>query len=144
MDDIDNKLDSAKSEDPKGPIPYWADRDPEFMSFLYSRDERVREEMSSMHERVRVASMFAVRLGSYPGIEEDDFNVYICPVKVKERGVDKLPILLTYCKWGNITQMLYWPMDMIPLSNEERSQVWENFVKDDEIYYNRNYSNLLI
>jgi hypothetical protein len=33
--------------------------------------------------------------------------------------------------------MLYWPVDMIPLTNEERSQVWEDFVKDDEVYYNR-------
>jgi hypothetical protein len=33
--------------------------------------------------------------------------------------------------------MLYWPMEMIPLTNEERGQVWEDFVKDDELYYNR-------
>jgi hypothetical protein len=28
-------------------------------------------------------------------------------------------------------------MDMIPLTDKERSQVWEDFVKDDEVYYNR-------
>jgi hypothetical protein len=33
--------------------------------------------------------------------------------------------------------MLYWPMDMgkISLSNEERSLIWESFVKDDEFFY---------
>jgi hypothetical protein len=70
-------------------------------------------------------------------MRDHNFRVYVCPVRVKEGDEYDHPILLTCCQWAESTQMLYWPMEMIPLTNEERGQVWEDFVKDDELYYNR-------
>ncbi len=45
------------------------------------------------------------------------------------------PILLTYYSYTGFEGMLYWPLDMLPLSNEERHDIWHNFVVDDEFYY---------
>jgi hypothetical protein len=107
------------------------------MEFLYARDKRVQELMPDMHQRVVQASREILRVDHYEYMREGNFRVYVCPVRVKERDEYDHPILLTCCKWGEFTQMLYWPMDMIPLTNEERSQIWEDFVKDDKLYYNR-------
>lgn len=121
----------------EGPVPYWADRDEEFMSFFYGRDSKVRELMPETHQKVVNASKGILRAESYSYMRDNNFSVYVCPVRVKtDQGYDH-PILLTYCTWANSSQMLYWPMHMIPLSNDERRQVWEDFVKDDKVYYYR-------
>jgi hypothetical protein len=119
----------------KGAIPYWADRDSLFMGFLYARDQVVRESMPSMHERVTEASRQILKVDICHRV--DDFKAYLCPVKVKVEDEFTHPILLTYCKWEKFSAMLYWPMEMIPLTNLERRQVWQEFVKDDEVYYER-------
>ena len=93
--------------------------------------------MPDMHRRVVQASREILRVDHYDYMKEANFRVYVCPVRVKQEEEFDHPILLTCCQWAEFTQMLYWPMDMIPLTNEERGQVWEDFVKDDELYYNR-------
>jgi hypothetical protein len=107
------------------------------MEFLYARDKRVQELMPDMHQRVVQASREILRVDHYEYMRDHNFRVYVCPVRVKEGDEYDHPILLTCCQWAESTQMLYWPMEMIPLTNEERGQVWEDFVKDDELYYNR-------
>lgn len=107
------------------------------MEFLYARDQRVQVLMPDMHRRVVQASREILRVDHYEYMRDHNFRVYVCPVRVKEGNEYDHPILLTCCKWAESTQMLYWPMDMIPLTNEERSQVWEDFVKEDELYYKR-------
>lgn len=125
----------------KGAIPYWADKDPLFMEFLHTRDQTVRGRMSSMHERVTKASREILKVDICGRVE--DFRAYLCPVRVKVGNEFTEPIILTYCKWGKYSPFLYWPMDMIPLTNEERKQVWEDFVKDDEVYYQKRISHIL-
>jgi len=107
------------------------------MDFLYARDKRVQELMPDMHQRVVEASREALGADHYEYMWNHNFRVHVCPVRVKEGEEFDHPIILASCSWGTSTQMLYWPMDMIPLTNEERSQVWEYFVKNDKVYYNR-------
>lgn len=115
-------------------IPSNPERDGEFMSFFYERAERVEEEIPDLYVRVSNLSRESLRMDHYPGGE--DFKAYICPVKVMRFSNWDHPILLTYCTSSRFNMMLYWPMDMIPLTNEERYLVWENFVKDDTVYLN--------
>jgi hypothetical protein len=121
----------------KGAIPYYPHRDPEFMEFLYARDRRIQEVMPDMHQRVVQASREVLKVDYRDYMKDHNFHVYVCPVRVKEGNEFDHPIILACCSWDTFTQMLYWPMDMIPLTNDERRQVWEDFVKDDEVYYNR-------
>lgn len=137
MEKIDNTNLSNTDVTFKGPIPYWVDRNPAFMKFFYARDQEVFEKMPFMHKRVTKASREILKVDGYGYEGEESFRAYICPVRVKIKNEYTHPILLTYCEWGDFTQMLYWPMEMIPLSNEEREQVWKDFVKDDEVYYQK-------
>jgi len=118
-----------------GPIPNWIEKDENFMEFFYERASKIEEEMPAMYMRVSNASREVLRMDHYPGGE--DFKAYICPVKVIRGGKEDYPILLTYCISTRLNMMLYWPMDKeeILLSNEERSLIWEEFVKDDEFFY---------
>ena len=117
----------------KGKVPDRTVDNKEFSDFFFERAQRVEEEMPDMYLRVSNASREILRVDHYPGAE--DFKVYIAPVKVKRGESIDHPILLTYCMWSRNKQMLYWPMDMIPLTNEERCSIWNDFVKDDEVYY---------
>jgi len=107
------------------------------MEFLYARDKRVQELMPEMHRKVVQASREVLRVDHYEYIRDHNFHVSVCPVRVKQGDEYDHPILLTACEWDGSIQMLYWPMEMIPLTNDERRQVWEDFVKDDEVYYNK-------
>jgi hypothetical protein len=111
----------------KGAIPYWADKDPLFMEFLYTRDQIVREKMPFMHQRVTKASREILKVDICEPVE--DFRAYLCPVRVKVGNEFTEPIILTYCKWGQYSPFLYWPMNMIPLTNEERKQVLGGLLK---------------
>lgn len=119
-------------------IPYRFLDDEQYSNFFFERAERIRTEMPQLHEKVSYASRCTLR--SYNG--SDDFKAYVCPVKTKEGKRDGHPLLLTLCTWGETNQMLYWPEDMLPLSNEERHDIWYNFVIDDDVYYQcGDYSN---
>ena len=142
MEKINTEHDSNKQDTFKGAIPYWADKDPVFMEFLYTRDQEVEDRMPSMHARVTKASREILRVDGY-GYDEGSFRAYICPVRVRIKDEDISPILLTYCKWDKVSQMLYWPLDMIPLTNEEKEEVCNNFINDDEVYYQRSVSHTL-
>lgn len=121
----------------RGKIPHIPLESEIFKNFFFQRAERVENEMSDMYYRVSNASRESLRVDHYPGGE--DFKVFICPVKViREKEMDH-PLLLTYCVWSKGKTMLYWPMDMIPLTNEERHSIWYDFVKDDEFYYGAGY-----
>jgi hypothetical protein len=135
MEKIDCSKGLEKEKVFKGAVPYWADKDPLFLDFLETRDLAVREYMSSMHERVTEASRQILKVDICHQVE--DFKAYVCPVKVKLEEEFTHPIILAYCKWEKFSAMLHWPMEMIPLTNLERKQVWEEFVKDDEVYYQR-------
>lgn len=121
----------------KGPVPYWAHRDPDFMKFFYTRDRKVRELMPDVYRKIVDASRDILKVDHYEYMKEGNFTVHTCPVRVKTNEEYDHPIFLTYCTWGKHSQMLYWPMDMISLTNQEREQVWNDFVKDDEVYYEK-------
>lgn len=125
---------NPEKEEILNPIPSNPERDEDFMEFLYERASKVEEEMPDMYMRVSNLSRETLRMDHYPGGQ--DFKAYICPVKVKSLGEWSNPLLLTYCTSTRLNMMLYWPMDMIPLTNEERYLVWEEFVKGDEVYLN--------
>lgn len=127
----------------KGSVPYWAHRDTGFMRFFYQRDEEVKELMPDTHKKVVDASRGILNVDHYPYMDEGNFTVCTCPVRVKVNGEYDHPIFLAYCTWGKYSQMLYWSMDMIPLTNEEREQVWNDFVKDDEVYYEKSVNSML-
>ncbi len=116
------------------PIPSSPERDEEFMEFLYQRASKIEEEMPELYQRVSDASKETLGMVNSPGGQ--DFKAYVCPVKVKSLGDWSHPLLLTYCTSTRLNMMLYWPMDMIPLTNEERYLIWENFVKEDTCYLN--------
>lgn len=125
---------NPEKEEILNPIPSNPERDEDFMEFLYERASKVEEEMPDMYMRVSNLSRETLRMDHYPSGQ--DFKAYICPVKVKSLGEWSNPLLLTYCTSTRLNMMLYWPMDMIPLTNEERYLVWEEFVKGDEVYLN--------
>jgi hypothetical protein len=102
------------------------------MEFLYERASKFEQEMPDVYMRVSNLSKETLGMDNSPGGQ--DFKAYICPVKVKSMGKWDHPLLLTYCTSSRLNMMLYWPMDMIPLTSEERYIVWENFVKDDTVY----------
>ncbi|OGC46689.1 hypothetical protein A3J98_00020 [candidate division WS6 bacterium RIFOXYC1_FULL_33_10] len=116
-----------------GAISSSPQEDEHFMNFLYERASRVEEEMPDMNMKVSNASREILRMDHYPGGE--DFKAYICPVKVMRGKNRDHPILLTYCTSTRLNMMLYWPMDMVRLTNDERCTIWNNFVKDDEFFY---------
>jgi hypothetical protein len=106
--------------------------DPEFRGFFFTRAERFREEMEETYIKVREASRDSLRVAHYPGNE--DFDVWVCPVKSMCGNEPNHPILLAYCWSSNRRAELYWPEDMLPLSNEERRYIWYEYVKDDDWY----------
>lgn len=104
-----------------------------FERFFFQRAERFKEELSEAYWKVYDASRETLRIDHYEG--RDNFTVEVCPVKVMKGDVPDHPILLTYYSYTGFEGMLYWPLDMLPLSNEERHDIWHNFVVDDEFYY---------
>lgn len=117
----------------KGEIPYIPLENEKFSEFFFERAQRIEEEMKDMYFRVSNKSRAILRMDIYP--KDEKFKAYVCPVKVMRGKEMQHPMLLTYCMWRTHKQMLYWPMDMIPLTNEERCSIWNDFVKDDEGYY---------
>ncbi|KUK67445.1 MAG: hypothetical protein XD87_0120 [candidate division WS6 bacterium 36_33] len=107
------------------------------MEFLYARDKRVQELMPDMHRKVVQASRDILSVDRRPYIRDHNFHVSVCPVRVKQGDEFVHPILLTACEWDGSIQMLYWPMDMIPLITDDEGRQVEDFVKDDKVYYNR-------
>jgi predicted phosphoadenosine phosphosulfate sulfurtransferase len=75
------------------------------------------------------------QLGIHGYRDRDSFQVFICPVKAREGREDAHPVLLTYSTWGAYSQSLIWRMDMIPLSDSERSDIWYGVVENDSCYY---------
>jgi hypothetical protein len=123
---------SQENEESYFPIPSTPEKDEDFMEFLYERATRVEQEMPDLY--MKVSNLSRETLGMDDSPNGQDFKAYICPVKVKSLGEWSHPLLLTYCTSTRLKTMLYWPMDMIPLTNEERYLVWEEFVKEDSMY----------
>lgn len=125
-----------KQRELSGAIPSNFLDNEEFAEIFYDRALRIKKEMPKMYENVSTRSKELLGLEIYDGVK--DVNIYVCPFIVRYGDVQDHPRLITLCQWKcNTTvrtQEFTWPMDMIPLSNEERHDIWENFVKNDMIY----------
>lgn len=116
-----------------GELPYTPLEDENFQELFFQRAARVREELPELYWKVYDASREILRIDHYPNRE--NFTVEVCPVKVMNGSEPDHPILLTYYSYTDFEGMLYWPLDMLPLSCEERHDIWHNFVVDDDFYY---------
>lgn len=108
-------------------------KDPEFSEFFYARAARFKEEMEETYIKIREKSRIELRADYLPGNE--DFDVWVCPIKAMFGNKPNHPFLLTYCSSSRTRAQLYWPEDMLTLSNEERRDIWYEFVKDDDWYF---------
>ena len=116
-----------------GSLPYKPLEDENFREFFSQRAARVKEELPELYNKVYYASRDTLRIDHYPG--RKNFKIEVFPVKVMNGNKPDHPILLTYYSYDDFQSMLYWPLDMLPLSNDERYKIWHNFVVDDEFYY---------
>ena len=116
-----------------GELPYTPLEDEDFREIFFQRAARFREELPDTYQKVYEASRETLRIDHYPSRE--NFTVEVCPVKVMRGDQSDHPILLTYYSYDGFQSMLYWPLDMLPLSNEERHAIWYDFVEYDDFYY---------